>query len=127
MRLLVAISCAVLFTTAALAEDAATAFDVFCEEWMGKLAARERHNVTHIKWAARPEGVKGEYVGYNTRDHTCTTKNVTKVPVGKIIYREVRYEKRGGSIPEAERSPAQPIETTEVTEIFRYSAGKWVY
>jgi hypothetical protein len=126
MRLLVAMCCAVLFNTAALAEDVAKAFDVFCEEWMGKLAARERHNVTHIKWDARPEGVKGEYVGY-TREHTCTLKAVTKVPVGKIIYREVRYEKRGDSIPEAEQSPAQPVETTEVTEIFRYSAGKWVY
>ncbi len=126
MRLLVSLGCLVLFSTAALAEDATAAFNSFCEEWMGKLAAREQHNVTHIKWDANSAGVKGEYVGY-TREHTCTVKNATQVPIGKIIYREIVYQKHGGSIPEAEKSPAEPIEATEVTEIFRYSAGKWVY
>jgi len=110
----------------AQAGDAASTFDAFCAEWMGKLAARERHNVSHIKWDTRPEGVKGEYVGYTT-EHTCVLKDSAKVPVGKIVYREVRYEKRGGTISEAEHSTAQAVEVTEVTEIFRYSGGKWVY
>ena len=126
MRLLVSLCCVVLFSTAALAEDATAAFTSFCEEWMGKLAAREQHNVTHIKWDAQPGAVKGEYVGY-THEHTCTVKNATQVPIGKIIYREIVYRKRGGTIPEAEKSPAEAIEATEVTEIFRYSGGKWVY
>jgi len=126
MRLLVSVCCLVLLGASALAEDPASAFNHFCEEWMGKLAAREEHNVTHIKWDTKSEGVKGEYVGY-TKEHTCTTKNASAVPIGKIIYREVRYQKQGGSIPEAEKSSARPIETTEVTEIFRYAKGKWVY
>jgi hypothetical protein len=126
MRLRVSLCCLLLWSTAAMAGDVATQFDAFCTEWMGKLAAREQHNVTHIKWDAKPNGVKGEYVGYTT-EHTCTLKNASKVPIGKIIYREIVYQKSGGSVPEAEKSPAQPIETTEVTEIFRYAGGKWVY
>ena len=126
MRLLVSLSCLVLFSTVALAGDASSAFNSFCEEWMGKLAARERYNVANIKWDAKSNGVTGEYVGY-TQEHTCTVKDANKVPIGKIVYREIVYQKHGGSIPEAEKSPAEAIEATEVTEIFRYSAGKWVY
>jgi hypothetical protein len=126
MRFLVAFSCAVLWSTAAMAGDVAGQFTAFCEEWMGKLAARQEHNVSHIKWDTKQDGVKGEYVGYTT-EHTCTLKNETKVPIGKIIYREIVYQKSGGSVPEAEKSAAEAIETTEVTEIFRYDGGKWVY
>jgi len=126
MRFLLAFTCAVLWSTTAMAGDVASQFTAFCEEWMGKLAAREQHNVANIKWDSKPDGVKGEYVGY-TAEHTCTLKNETKVPIGKIIYREIVYQKSGGSVPEAEKSAAQAIETTEVTEIFRYAGGKWVY
>jgi hypothetical protein len=126
MRLLVSLSCLVLFSTVALAGDASSAFNTFCEEWMGKLAAREKYNIANIKWDAKPDGVRGEYVGY-TQEHTCMVKDANKVPIGKIIYREIVYRKHGGSIPEAEKSPAEATEVTEVTEIFRYSAGKWVY
>jgi hypothetical protein len=102
-------------------------FKVFCEEWMGKLAARERDNINNIQWETRADGVTGAYTAYS-QEHTCVMKDGTgSVPVGKISYREYRYEKRGGSIPEAKASPPHPVETTEVTEIFRYSAGQWIY
>ena len=126
MRLFVSLCCVVLLSSVAVAEDAASAFNSFCEEWMGKLAAREKHNVANIKWDAKADGVKGEYVGY-TQEHTCLVKDTSKVPIGKIIYREIVYQKHGGTIPEAEKSAAEAIEATEVTEIFRYAAGKWVY
>ncbi len=107
-------------------EDAADAFPAFCEEWMQKLVERERHNVGHIKWEEQSQAVKGEYVGYS-QQHTCKMADSHVVPVGKIMYTELRYEKRGSNIPEAERSPARPVEATEVTEIFRYDKGKWIY
>ena len=127
MRILLSLVCLGLVSSTALAGDAASAFPTFCEEWMGKLAARERDNVSHIKWDKLPEGVKGEYVGYLTQDHTCTTKDLSGVPVGKIIYREIRYEKRGDTMADAEKSAPRAIDATEVTEIFRYANGKWIY
>jgi hypothetical protein len=68
--------------------------------------------------------VTGEYIGY-TPEHVCTLKNVTNAPIGKVIYVEIVYQKGGSTIPEAEKSTARVIGTTEVTEIFGYIRGKW--
>lgn len=116
-----------LITTAARAEDPADSFPQFCDEWAEKLAARERDNVANIKWESEDGVVKGDYVGY-TREHTCVTKMGTQsTPVGKIIYREIKYEKLGSTIDEAAHTEARPIDVTEITEIFRYAGGKWIY
>jgi hypothetical protein len=127
MRALVLTCLAVALCAPARAEDPAGAFKGFCEEWMHKLEVREHDNVSHIKWEVTQDGVQGDYVGY-THEHTCLTKNGTQsVPVGKITYREIKYEKRGTTIAEAESNPPKAVEVTEVTEIFRYAKGKWVY
>lgn len=117
----------ITFAPAVRADDAASMFPQFCDEWMQRLAVREQRNVAHIQWQQNDGGVKGDYVGY-TQDHTCVTKEGTKsVPVGKITYVEIRYEKQGGTVADAEQSVARPVESTEITEIFRYSDGKWIY
>jgi hypothetical protein len=109
------------------AEKAASTWPDFCTEWMGKLAVRERDNIANIRWETGADGVKGVYVGYS-KDHTCTLREGTeKVPVGKIGYLEVSYEKRGASIPEAQQSEPRPTVSYEVTEIFEYIKGKWDY
>ena len=114
-------------TTAARAQDADGSFPQFCDECIEKLAAREQDNVTHIKWESEGNAVKGDYVGY-THEHTCVTKMGTQsTPVGKITYREIKWEKLGPTIEAAEHNPARPVETTEITEIFRYAGGKWIY
>lgn len=116
-----------MVTTAVRAEDPADSFPQFCDEWIEKLAARERDNVAHIKWEADGSIVKGKYVGY-THEHTCVTKMGSQsTPVGKISYREIKYEKLGATVEEAEQTPARPVEITEITEIFRYAGGKWIY
>jgi hypothetical protein len=130
IHLALLVTSSMLLTVAVRAESTEAVeskFKVFCEEWMGKLAARERDNVQNIKWDTRADGVFGSYTAYS-HEHTCVMKSGTNsVPVGTITYLEYLYEKRGSSIPEAKSSPPHPVETTEVTEIFRYSAGKWIY
>jgi hypothetical protein len=121
---IVAFTGVVFLSTAVLASNVATQFDAFGLDWMSKLAARQAYNATHIKWDATAEGVTGEYIAY-TPEHVCTLKNVTKAPIGKVSYVEILYQKRGSTIPEAEQSTAQVIDTTEVTEIFGYIRGKW--
>lgn len=128
MKGIVAVSVIVLLSAAARAEDPTSQFQSFCQEWMQKLEARELNNVTHIKWQTNGDGVSGDYTGYYTHEHTCIVKSGTaSVPVGKITYREIRYEKHGGNVTEANQSPPRPVETTDVTEIFRYDQGKWIY
>jgi hypothetical protein len=127
MKLFVFVCTLVALCVPVYAQDAEAAFRNFCEEWMQKLAAREHDNVASIKWQQDAYGVQGGYIGY-TQEHTCLTKAGTaSVPVGEIIYREIRYEKHGASIPEAERSVAHPVATTEITEIFRFAGGRWIY
>jgi hypothetical protein len=127
MKLVLLLCALVALSVPVYGEDPQTAFQSFCEEWMQKLQAREHHNIQNIKWQTNADGVHGGFIGY-TREHLCSAKIGTEsVPVGTITYREVRYEKRGTSIPQAELSPAQPVETTEITEIFRYNGGRWIY
>ena len=108
------------------AEEVESAFQEFCTEWMHKLEVREENNVAHIQWSTKADQVEGEYVGY-THDHTCTLAEHTKVPVGKITYQQTRYQKSGPSVTEAQQSAPHAVETTGVTEIFRYDHGKWIY
>ena len=110
-------------------DSVSEAFDRFCGEWMQKLATREHDNQQHIQWIPSGNGVMGEYVGYSI-EHTCLLKPLTDpkaVPVGKIIYQEIRYQKRGSSPSAASSAAPQPLELTEVTEIFRYEKGQWKY
>jgi len=127
MKSIVALCILFSLSVVARAEDPASAFQGFCEEWMEKLHERQVRNLSHIKWEPAADGVHGDYVTYSD-EHTCITKNGTaSVPVGKIIYREVRYEKIGTTVQEAEKNTPRALETTEVTEIFRYNNGKWIY
>lgn len=104
---------------------ATDSFESFCLEWMKKLAVREHDNIAHIKWETNATGVHGSYTGYNP-EHTCVVIEGTQgVPIGTIKYREVRYEKRGASAVEAEASQPTPVELFDVSEIFRYTKGKW--
>jgi hypothetical protein len=110
-------------------EKAAGAFDAFCQEWMSKLATRERDNKAQIKWQTNASGTQGEYVGYS-QEHTCQIKELTEptgVPIGTITYRELRYQQSGASQMEAVQSEPRVIEIVEVIEIFRFTNGKWVY
>jgi hypothetical protein len=110
-----------------LAQAAKDSFPEFCEQWMQKLAERERRNQSLIEWREEAGQVKGTYIGYSSQ-HQCVYKEAKDAtPLGKITYLEVRYEKRGATRQEAERNPPQAVETTEVTEIFRFAKGKWVY
>jgi len=127
MRFLALLALLVVTSVARAEDPAAASFPQFCDEWADKLAARERDNVAHIQWEAEDGVVKGDYLGY-TREHTCLTKIGTQsTPVGKIIYREIKYEKVGSTVEEAEQTEARAVDVTEITEIFRYAGGKWLY
>jgi len=110
-------------------DSVATKFDSFCADWMKKLEARERDNRAAIRWKAGTDGVQGDFVGYS-HEHRCQLKPALgpgSTPIGKIIYTEMVYRQAGKSTAEALKVEPRAVDATEVTEIFRYSAGKWVY
>jgi hypothetical protein len=105
----------------------ASAFATFCEEWMHKLAERQRDNIAHIKWEPVADGVEGSYVGYE-QEHTCKLVEGTEAdPVAKVSYREIHYVQRGGTVAEAQQATPKATEIFEVQEIFHYLKGKWDY
>jgi len=102
-------------------------FRAFCDEWMSKLAERERFNSANITWEKRENLVVGEYVGYS-REKTCEAREETgKDPIGKITYRELRYRQQGATPAEAMRTVGTIVDEMEVTEIFRFGKGRWQY
>jgi hypothetical protein len=101
----------------------------FCSKWMGFLAVRERDNRQKIQWQNGAAAVRGTFVGYSS-DYECLLKkpkSAGAIPVATIKYMEYLYQQDGPSPVEAAATAPRVVETTEVTEIFRYSAGKWVY
>jgi hypothetical protein len=109
-------------------EKVADALKTFCVKWMGFLETRERDNVKGIKWSKEPSKVSGHYVGYS-KEYDCVMKDRSSngTPIATIQYKEFLYEKAGPSQKEAEQAPPSVVEATEVTEIFRYTKGEWVY
>jgi hypothetical protein len=70
----------------------------------------------------------GEYVGYDTDKYrVLPPADVQQSPVGKLVYMELRLRVSGDSEDQALKSGPQIIEQTEVTELFRYDRGAWVY
>lgn len=110
-------------------EKVAEALNAFCKKWMGFLAVREHDNRGKIAWKPASEGVEGEYVGYST-EYDCVMKDnpdPKAVPIATIKYREFLYRRRGSSAEQAMQIAPDVLEATEVTEIFRYAKGEWVY
>jgi hypothetical protein len=102
-------------------------FRTFCNTWMGKLKDRTTYNEAHIPWTKGGSGVVGEYVSYGT-ERTCIAREEPgKDPIGKITYREVKYRKEGATETAAMGSAGAIVEQTDVTEIFRFAKGRWVY
>jgi len=114
---------------AAAGDDKVTAdLRAFCLKWMGFIAKREVDNRTGVKWQTTPAGASGTFVGYS-KDYDCNMKERSSngTPVATIVYREYLYSAAGPSQAEALAAPPTIVEATEVTEIFRYTKGEWVY
>ena len=109
-------------------EKIADDLKAFCKKWMGFLETRERDNKRGVKWQNNPSGVKGQYVGYSS-DYDCTLKERSSngTPVATIVYKEYVYETSGASQDAALAAKPTIVDATEVTEIFRYNKGEWVY
>lgn len=102
-------------------------FERFCREWGEKLRHREESNRSSVVWKPVGGEIEGRYLGYGEITDCRVKLSADRVPVGILSYEELTYRLAGGSREEAERSAAKVVTRTEVTEIFRYSRGRWQY
>jgi hypothetical protein len=116
---------------ATVTEDAALAsFDTFTIEWMDKLSRTEEFQRTQrVKIAESPEGFSAEYIGYLPHRYIVVKKTSSKATpfVGILTYFEKTLRCRGKTKEEALQGPFEQVETNLVSEIFRFTKGKWEY
>jgi hypothetical protein len=113
---------------AATPEQLKDEFKTFCDGWMAKLRERERNNIAKIEWKPGDRGVVGEYVGYDTENYTVgDITNPDTQPIGRVIYMELKMRLTGTNDVDALAQKPEIVERTEVTELFRYERGAWVY
>lgn len=78
-----------------------------------------------MRWQQDAIGIRGEYVGY-APDYECKVSTPTgTVPIGRMRYREIRFEKRGESVADAMLAEPAPFSIDDVTQVFAYRDGFW--
>ena len=105
-------------------------FDVFTIEWMKKLSQTEEfHRAKELKITESPDGFSAEYVGYFPHRYIIVKKTDSKdTPfVGILTYYEKTMRCMGKTKEEARQGPFQPADSQQVSEIFRFTKGKWEY
>ena len=110
-------------------EDALATFDAFTIEWMQKLVQTEDFHKTQAQVVESPDGFAVEYVGY-IPDRLIKVKKTdsSDTPyVGILTYSEKKLRCAGKTKEEALQGPFEQVETNPVSEIFRFTKGKWVY
>lgn len=113
-----------------VSEDAALAsFDTFTIEWMKKLEETEQFHKTKAKVTESPEGFSAEYTGYlpPRYTHVKKTESSDTPYVGILTYYEATLRSSGKTKEEAMQGPFSQVEQTQVSEIFRFTKGKWEY
>lgn len=117
-------------TLVAVSEDVAlSAFDTFTIEWMKKLEQTEEFRRTQAQISQSPDGFSAEYTGYLPHRYIHVKKTeATDTPyVGILTYYERKLRCNAKTKDEAIKGPFDQVETNQVSEIFRFTKGKWVY
>lgn len=105
-------------------------FASFCAEWMQKLEARERWNLSRAKPSREGDQFVLDYIGYDREPLRCEARpsGHPGAPfVGRLVYYELRYRKRGGSQRDAREGLAHVVGRVRVLEVFRHDGRRWVY
>jgi hypothetical protein len=107
-----------------------TSFESFGNTWMARLAQVNQQNTRTLKSASAADGrVVGRYVCYgpdSLREVRGTDSKLTPY-VGIIRYSQKTMEKEGDTQQKMREHPGVQTSEIQVTEIFRYTGGRWVY
>ena len=113
------------------AEDTARKdFDTFTREWMRKLVKTEDFQKKKMMRMTQTEaGFVAEYTGYLPHRYTVVKPTESKATpfVGVLTYRKKKMRCVGKTKEAALEGPFEQAGTSQVSEIFRFTKGKWIY
>lgn len=113
------------------AEDAAReGFDTFTRAWMKKLIKTEDfQKKKKMRMTQTAEGFVAEYTGYLPHRYTVVKPTESKVTpfIGVLRYYKKKMRCVGQTKEAALKGPFEQAGTSQVSEIFRFTKGKWVY
>jgi len=107
-----------------------TSFENFSKGWMARLEQVNQQNNRALKPESAANGrVVGRYICYGPdclREVRGTESKATPY-VGIIRYSQKTIEKEGDTTKNMREHTGVPTSEIQVTEIFRYTGGRWVY
>ena len=113
------------------AEDTAReGFDTFTREWMKKLIKTEDfQKKKKMRMTQTAEGFVAEYTGYLPHRYTVVkpTESEATPFIGVLTYYKKKMRCVGQTKEAALKGPFEQAGTSQVSEIFRFTKGKWVY
>jgi hypothetical protein len=104
-------------------------FEQFVNVWMSKLDRIGKMNILGIDIMPRDQGFVGRYVCYGPEcKFSIKETGSPETPfVGLLHYSEKHFLKKGETRQKTFQSPGMLTKKIRVTEIFRFTRGKWVY
>ncbi len=104
-------------------------FEHFVNVWMSKLDKIGKMNILGIDIMPRDQGFVGRYVCYGPEcKFSIKETGSAETPfVGILCYSEKHFLKKGENRQKTFQNPGMLTKKIRVTEIFRFTHGKWVY
>ena len=108
---------------------ARASFDVFTRKWMRKLAETEDFQKKRMQITQTQEGFVAEYTGYLPYRYTTIklTQSEATPFIGVLTYYKKTMRSVGETKKQAINGLFEQAGTSQVSEIFRYTKGEWVY
>ena len=105
-------------------------FEHFSKGWMARLDQVSQQNSRTLKPETAANGrVVGHYICYGpdcSREVRSTGSKATPY-VGILRYPQKTMQQEGDTSQQMRQDPGVPTSEIQVTEIFRYTKGRWVY
>lgn len=111
-------------------DEARQTFDHFTQDWMRKLIKTEAfQKAKRVTVTKTIEGFVAEYTGYLPHRYTevKSTKSSTTPFIGILTYYKKQMQSVGKTEQDALSGTYRQAGTSEVSEIFRYTKGRWIY
>jgi len=110
-------------------EKVKTMYDDFILNWMIKLDKISKDNSEQIALNPSSDGFSGKFISYGPEKDFWVKKTDSNLTthVGYLKYKQKVYEKKGKTITDAKNCIPCLVQENNVTEIFRFTKGKWIY